>query len=342
MMEILKFLNNTDVKKIDDVTYSFLNDDDLKLFDISNEEFLKFKEALKSKNWMEVAFDMFYETYPWLYKTITDSNRSDFLFLLDIKKDDLALDLGSGWGQISIPLSKFCNVVSLEGNLKKIQIIKDIANQENRNNIQYVAANIIDPIFENEQFNLIILNGVLELAGTFSNRVEDPFKIQQNMLQNAYNLLKPNGELYIGIENKYGLKYLLGEKDDYTGLEDFVYLNTDNMNSFYHSMMGRRLNSLIHGKKTYEKMLKNSGFENIKFFGTLPDYKIPKMMIDMTDNSNIQFAQENLEYFQEFDGATGRVSNLNHKLEYMYSIFHPNELANIYPSYSIIARKSND
>ncbi|RZD48223.1 MAG: hypothetical protein CXT78_01555 [Thaumarchaeota archaeon] len=339
-MEKLKFLNNINIKKIDDITYSFLNDDDIKLFDVTNEEFLKFKINLKNKHWMEVAFDMFYETYPWLYKTITDSNRSDFLFLLDIKNDDLALDLGSGWGQISVPLSRFCNVVSLEENLKKIEIIKEIANQENRNNIQYVAANISDQIFENEQFNLIILNGVLELVGKFSNRVEDFFKIQQNTLQNAYNLLKPNGELYIGIENKYGLKYLLGEKDDYNGLEDFTYLNDDTKNSLHHSILNQSMNSLIHGKKTYEKMLKNSGFENIKFFGSLPDYKIPRMMIDITDNSNIQFAQENLEHLQEFDGSTGRVSNLNHKLEHIYSIFHPSELANLYPSYSIIARKS--
>ena len=48
---------------------------------------------------------------------------------------------------------------------------------------------------------------------------------QQNVIRNAYNLLKPGGVLYIGIENKYGLKYLLGEKDDHSGLENFVYLN---------------------------------------------------------------------------------------------------------------------
>jgi len=337
-MNKLKFLNNVNVKQIDDITYSFLNDDGVKLFDITNEEFLKFKEKLKSQNWMEVAFDMFYETDSRLYNLITNSNRSDFLFLLDIKKDDLALDLGAGWGQVSIPLSRFCDVVVLEGNLEKIQIIKDIANQENRNNIQYVAANISDKVFGNEQFDFVILNGILELISTFSKG--DIFEIQQNLLQNVYNLLKPNGTLYLGATNKYGLKYILGEKDDYTGLGDFVYLNHDSKDSFYNSLVEKSLRSFTFSKKNYEQMLKNSGFEDVKFFGSLPDHKLPRLMTDLTDNSTTQFAQENLEFIQEFDGATGRISRLNHKLQNIYSIFSPNELTNLYPSYSIIARKS--
>ena len=334
----LRFLNNININQIDDITYSFLNDNNIKLFDITNEDFLKFKEKLKTQNWMEIAFDMYYETYPWLYKIITDSNRSDFLHLLNIKKDDLALDLGAGWGQISIPLSRICDVVSLEGNLEKIELMKEIAQQENRNNIQYVAADISDDIFENKQFDVVILNGVLEWVGVFSKGMS-PIEIQQNVIQTAYNLLKPGGILYIGIENKYGLKYLLGEKDDHTGLENFVYLNNNSIESFYKTLIGKPLRSFTHSKKTYEKMLKISGFENIDFFASLPDYKLPKLMIDLEDDSSIQFAQDNLEFIPEFDGSTGHLSQFNTKLQHIYSIFSPNELSNLYPSYSIIARK---
>jgi 2-polyprenyl-3-methyl-5-hydroxy-6-metoxy-1,4-benzoquinol methylase len=334
----LRFLNNINVNQIDNITYSFLNDNNIKLFDITNEDFLKFKEKLKTQNWMEIAFDMYYETYPWLYKIITDSNRSDFLHLLNIKKNDLALDLGAGWGQISIPLSRICDVVSLEGNLEKIELMKEIAHQENRNNIQYVAADISDDIFENKQFDVVILNGVLERVGVFSKGMS-PLDIQQNVIQTAYNLLKPGGVLYIGIENKYGLKYLLGEKDDNTGLENFVYLNDNSIESFYKSIIGKPLRSFTHSKKTYEKMLKISGFENIDFFASLPDYKLPKLMINLEDDSSIQFAQDNLEFIPEFDGSTGYLSQFNTKLQSLYSIFSPNELSNIYPSYSIIARK---
>lgn len=338
MMKKLNFLNDIEIKKIDNSTYSTKKNDNSSLFDITHDEILKFQKNMKNKNWKEVAYDMFFETYPWLYKIITDSNRSDFLFLLDLKKDYQALDIGAGWGQISIPLSRFCNVVSLESDLTKINIIKEIAHQENRHNIQYVVSGLHDHIFENEQFDLIILNGVLGFEDTPLD-VNDSIKTQQMFLKKIFNLLKPNGELYIGTENKYGLKYLLGEKDDHSGLEDFTYLDDTSKNLFYSSVIGKPLTYSIYDKKTYEKMLKDSGFENIQFFGNLPDFKLPRLMVNLANNSNIKFTQENLEFIPEFDGATGRVSQLNHKLRSLYPIFPPETLSIIFPSYSIIARK---
>ena len=145
--------------------------------------------------------------------------------------------------------------------------------------------------------------------------------------------------MYIGIENKYGLKYLLGEKDDHTGLKDFIYLNNNSKDSFHKSIVGKPLLSLIQSKKNYEKMLKISGFENIDSFASLPDFKVPRLMLNLADNSSIQFAQDNLEFIPEFDGSTGHFSKFNAKLQNLYSIFSPNELSNLYPSYSIIARK---
>jgi len=335
----LRFLNNVDVKQIDDASYSFLNNFGIKLSDITYAEFLIFKEKLEIQNWMEVAFDMFNETNPNLYKIITDSNRSDFLFLLDIKKNDLALDIGAGWGQISVPLSNFCDVVSLEGNLEKMHLIKEITKQENRNNIQHVATNIFDDVFENKQFDFIILNDILELVNVIPKDTVS-FDIQQKIFQIAYNLLKPGGILYIGVENKYGLKYILGEKDDHTGLDNFVYLNNNSIESFYKSVTTNHSSSLTQSKKNYEKMLEISGFENIDFFASLPDFKLPRLILNSADNSSIQFAQNNLEFIPEFDGSTGHLSQFNTKLQNLYSIFSPNELSNLYPSYSIIARKS--
>ena len=125
-MNFLKFKNNT-FNVFDSDIFSFVIDNTNKIFDISIEDAKRFSSELDHKNWQEVAFDMYYDTNRWLYEIITDSNRSDFLFLLDIKKNDLVLDVGAGWGQVSIPLSKYCSVVALEKNLEKIEIIKKIA-----------------------------------------------------------------------------------------------------------------------------------------------------------------------------------------------------------------------
>ena len=334
----LKFKNNN-FDNSDSNVFSFISNDKNKIFDISAKEAKQFSTSLDTKNWQEVAFEMYYESNRWLYEIITNANRSDFLFLLDIKKDDLALDVGSGWGQITIPLSKFCNVVSLEKNLEKIEIIKKIAEQENCNNIQYVAANFSDDLFEPNQFDLIILNGVFEWLGEFSTG-ENPLEIQKNALNKIFELLKPGGTLYIGIENKFGLKYLLGEVDDHTGLEDFVYLDHDLQSSIYKEIKQKKLRVFTHSKTDYQTMLEDTGFNSVKFFGDLPDYKQINTLIDLSSDYPTSFHKRNFEFIPEFNGFNGGLSKYNEKIRYIYNTLSSNELKNLYPSFSIIARKN--
>ena len=116
-------------------------------------------------------------------------------------------------------------------------------------------------------------------------------------------------------------------------------MNKNSIESFSKSVTGNPSFSFTQSKKNYEKMLKISGFENIDFFASLPDFRLPRLILNSADDSSIQFAQNNLEFIPEFDGSTGHISKLNNKLQNIYSIFSPNELSNLYPSYSIIARK---
>lgn len=333
----IKFKQQNKLQKIDEITYTYFDkQESIKLFDISKVQYQSFRDGLTTKNWQEVAAELYAENNPWLFKIITDQNRSDFLFLLDIKKDDLALDLGAGWGQVTIPLSRFCNVMAVEGNIEKIEIMKTIAKQENRNNIQFVVANIADKIFESEQFNLVILNGVLEWIGSFSEG--DPVTLQQEVLKEAYRALKSGGTLYIGIENKYGLKYLLGEKDDHTGLTGYVYLNNELEKSVFKEKTGKELRVFTHGKNEYEKMITNAGFRHVRFFGDLPDYKLLHTIVDLENDKTSSYVASNLDFVDEYNGYDGTISKYNEKLRYLYSILS-DQLADFYPSYSIIASK---
>ena len=337
-MHKIKFKYKDIVKKIDDITYAYFDKHkSIKLFDIDKGQYRLFREGLQKKNWQEVAADLYAETNPWLFKIITNQNRSDFLFLLDIKKDDLALDLGAGWGQVTIPFSRFCDVVAVEGNMEKIEIMKEIARQEKRDNIQFIVANISDKMFESNQFDLIILNGVLEWLGAFSDG--DPTTLQQDALNETYSLLKPGGTLYIGIENKYGLKYLLGENDDHTALPDHVYLKKEMSKSIFEAETGQKMKVFTYSKQEYEDMLKLAGFKDIKFFGDLPDYKLIHTMVDLSSSNAPSFVAKNLDFVQEYDGARGDISKYNEKLKNLYEIFSGEELTNLYPSYSIISRK---
>ena len=301
------------------------------------EQFRSFNKGLDKKNWQEVATELYARDNPWLFKTIINPNRSDFLFLLDIKKDMLALEIGAGWGQVAILLSRFCNVVTIDDNLEKIQIMKKIAKQENKNNIQFVVADISDKILEHNQFDLIVFNSMLEWLGSFSNT--DTITLLNDALNEAYNLLKPEGILYIGIENKYGLKYLLGEKHGVSGLSDYVYLKKEIAKSIFEAETGEKLKVFTYSKQEYEESLKEVGFKNITFFGDLPDYKFLHTIVDLSSGHAPSFVAKHLDFVKEYDWGHGNVSKYNEKLKNLYEIFSGDELINLYPAYSILSKK---
>lgn len=335
---ILKFKNKKDLQKIDDITYAYFNEQQgSKLFDTDMGQLRLFNEGLDKKNWQEVAAELYAKDNPWLFKNITNQNRSDFLFLLDIKKDMLALEIGAGWGQVAIPLSQFCNVVTIDSNPEKIQIMKKIAKQENKNNMQFVVSDISDKIFEHNQFDLIIFNSIPEWLE--HSRNTDPTTLLNDALCEAHNLLKPEGVLYIGIENKYGLKYLLGEKNDHTDLSDHVYLKKEIAKSIFEAETDKKLKVLTYSKQEYEEMLMHAGFKDIKFFGDLPDYKFLHTVVDLSSGHAPSFVAKNLDFVPEYDWVRGNVSKYNEKLKNLYEIFSGEELINLYPAYSILSKK---
>jgi len=337
----VKFVNPNQVALIDDNIISSIGDTrKIPYYDTDPDQLSGLIEKLKDNAWLDVISEMYAEENPWLYKIITNNTRSDFIFLLPLKEDDLALDLGAGWGQVAIPLSKFCDVVAVEGNLEKIKIMNEISCQENRENILFVLSDLFHMPFENEQFDFAILNGVLEWIGAF-NYEDEPINLQQKILKKICELLTPNGYLYIGIENKCGLKYLLGEIDDHTGLTDFTYLPIEMAKRVFREKTGQELRVFVHNKKEYEEMLKKAGFSSVQFLGVLPDYKLPIYIVDLSSPMISKYFIETMDFVEEHKGGLdGSCSVYNSRLKDLYPVFSSLEIAGFfYPSYAIIAQK---
>ena len=313
--------------------YSLFYNSDVVDFAITKREHRMFREKLETKNWLDAAAEVYYPNKPWTYKMIVHQSRADFLFLLDIKKDDLALVIGADLGQISVPLSRFCDVIAMEDDPDRIEIMKIIAKQENRNNIQLLLSDIHSTKFDTGKFDLVIING-FEKVGSFENK--DQMKNQQELLNEVYRILKPGGTLYFGALNKFGLQYLLGENVD--GLQDYVYLKNNLAKSIFETETGETLKTLHHGKKEYEKMILKSNFKNVNFFGNIRDYRLPYAWVDLSTNQSSMFISKNLYFLDEFDTSNQIRSKYSEKLKYLYEIFS-DQLSNIYSSYSMVAQK---
>jgi SAM-dependent methyltransferase len=302
-------------------------------FAITKREHRMFREKLETKNWLEAAAEVYYQNKPWAYEMIVNQSRADFLFLLDIKKDDLALVIGADLGQIVLPLSRFCNVIAIENDPDRIEIMKIIAKQENRNNIQFLMSDIYNTKFEADKFDLVIIND-FEKIGSLGNK--DQVINQQELLNEAHRMLKLGGTLYFGALNKFGLQYLLGENVD--GLQDYVYLKNDLSKSIFEAETGEKLKTLPHEKKEYEKMILKSGFKDVNFFGNLRDYRLPYAWVDLSSNQSSMFVANNLYFLDEYDVSNKTRSKYNEKLKHLYEIFSE-QLSNLYSSYSMVAQK---
>ena len=150
------------------------------------------------------------------------------------------MDIGAGWGQFSIPLSRENYVCALEPTPERIDFIKAVANQEKiSHKISFIGSDYLDLKF-NTKFDLILSIGVFEWVGSF-RLDKEPQELQLEFLKKIKSELKDTGNLIIGIENRLGLKYLLGANDDHTGLPNISKLPAELAKKLYKEKTDKEL-----------------------------------------------------------------------------------------------------
>lgn len=88
----------------------------------------------------------------------------------------------------------------------------------------------------------------------------------QKLLNICHGLLKPEGRLVIGTENRYAIKYICGDRDPYTnhnfdGIENYRRLSAADRDS----IAGR-----CYSMAELKSMLGQAGFDNDKFYSVMP------------------------------------------------------------------------
>lgn len=184
--------------------------------------------------------------------------RENILDWYPFKKDASLLEIGAGCGALTGMFSrKVSSVTCIE--LSERRSLINAYRNKGGNNIKIVLGNFQD-IEIKEKYDYITLIGVWEYAERYLDGA-DPYLC---MLERLKNYLKPNGKLLIAIENKMGIKYWNGAKEDhtgkmYSGLNDYV--DDEGVRTFSHQEI--------------EDILVTAGFETYKFYYPVPDYKLP-------------------------------------------------------------------
>ena len=195
---------------------------------------------------------------------------------------------------MAFPLSQDCRLVyALDVVSDRLQFIRLRSEQDGIHNI--IPLRIILPRLPlaTHCCDVVILSGVLEWLG-FSDLDRRPIAIQQATLREVHRILRPGGCLYIGIENRFGAKYLLGSPEDHTRMRfvGVVPRAVGNWISLWRK--GEPLRVHTPSYPTLLQMLKKSGFTDPDFLSPLPDYKVLRTVLSTASPAPLRFYFNNM------------------------------------------------
>jgi cyclopropane fatty-acyl-phospholipid synthase-like methyltransferase len=178
----------------------------------------------------------------------------------DFKKGSTIIEIGAGCGAITEALvSKPVKVSALELTDKRA-VINATRNQKAKN-LEMLIGNLQE-LPEEAKFDYAVCVGVLEYAGTFIEG-DQPY---HKFLELIRRHLKPGGTLLLAIENRLGIKYWAGAREDHTG---HLF---DGLNAYPNKAVQ------TFGRLELEILFSESGYRSSDFHYPFPDYKHPHMI----------------------------------------------------------------
>lgn len=172
------------------------------------------------------------------------------------------LELGAGCGAVTRWLGEhFRDVHAVEGSFQRASIAR--LRCRDLSNVKVYAANFFDIEFE-KQFDIVTLIGVLEYSHLYHPvHKEKPHEAALSTLQLIHRGIKDQGILLLAIENKLGLKYFSGAKEDHSGklfdgIQGYPDIKTP----------------VSYSAAELSNLLLSAGFTSIDFYLPFPDYKL--------------------------------------------------------------------
>lgn len=224
--------------------------------------------------------------------------RGNIVDWLPIKLGDKVLEIGSGCGAITEKLSEKAGSVTCIDLSAKRSLINAYRNQD-RDNIEIHVGNFsdIEPSLPGD-YDFACMIGVFEYGQSYIH-TKTPY---EDFLKIMKKHVKKDGCIVIAIENKFGLKYWAGCKEDHIG-------------TYFGGLEGypEGGSARTFTRPGLEKIFQNCGVKDYSFYYPYPDYKFPTTIYsdkrlpntgELTDNMR-NFDRDRMVLFNEkyvFDG----------------------------------------
>ena len=185
--------------------------------------------------------------------------RQNIINWYPFKKEDKVLEIGSGCGAITGAIAKHTGSVDCV----ELSRRRSLINANRNKNCEGITINVGN--FEeienhlDKDYDIITLIGVWEYSAMYLS-TNDPFRDFLKLLKRH---LKPEGKIIIAIENKFGLKYWAGCREDHTG-------------KFFEGLEGYTTTNgaITFGINELKETFEETGYYAM-FYYPYPDYKLP-------------------------------------------------------------------
>jgi len=219
----------------------------------------------------------------WPSEYHLSSDRANILRGFDLGGIGNVLELGSGCGAISRYLGELgIKVDAVEGSMARAGLgqlrCRDL------DTVRVVNANYNDLVFPQQHYDLVLFIGVAEYAHRFHPESGSDREAVIYILDQARKLLSPDGLVMVAIENRLGMKYILGYHEDHYA-KRFIGIHG------YPDSAG----IATYSAHEWQQIIEQAGYSASEFTYAFPDYKIPRVLLGDSYLENNPYSFNHLE-----------------------------------------------
>jgi len=291
--------------------------------------------------------------FPNYEDIIFDPTRAVALKFLDIKPSDIGVDYGCMWGNLLLHCARQSKyMIGIDQTSESLEFLNHRLKEEKINNVSLINENLKNKFPFKNNFDFSIVNGVLEWIPDSSdidltthfktkrkkdvNKKVTPYDLQLKFLKNINGHLKKDGKLYLAIENRWDYQHFLWKRDPHSNLFLTAILPRKVASLVSRIIYGRDYVNYIYSMTSLQQLLNLAGFSIEKKLSVFPDYRFPKIILDM-NKINVE------DYFPIYNNRKTKniIKKIFRKIRFTFDIiiYKKMKLLNLAPSFIIIAKK---
>lgn len=234
---------------------------------------------------------------------VSSEARADFRFLMTLPENPVVLDVGSGWGNIAIAFARHAGqVFALDTTFANLQFVRERAIQEDVPNLTTLLGDAASLPLPERSCDAVLMVGVLEWVA-WGREGSTPRELQLAALREAHRVLRPGGQLYVAIENRYSVKSFVGFKEPHTGLRFVSLLPRPFANRYSRAARGQAFREYTYSSPELDALLNAAGFGTIQHFYPLPSYQNFRYITGFEDQRLTKYLVSRLQGHGNFAGA---------------------------------------